>query len=172
SPSRRAHQRKGRGEAAVKPPPRETPGPLSALVAAALSPCPRLRARGNLGGGRVSKRLALQGIVKLGTGRRRMRQKPIIAWLVVALCAVIGFAAPAKALDKVKVVIPQNSVFILNYMAGKDAGIFSKHGIDIDIDARPFAGFLAGLPSKATMAVTYSGMDAILKMNQGVDWVI
>jgi ABC-type nitrate/sulfonate/bicarbonate transport system substrate-binding protein len=102
-----------------------------------------------------------------------MRQKPIIvAWLAIALCTVLGYATRAEALDKVHVVIPQNSVFILNYMGGKDAGIFSKHGIDIDIDARPFAGFLASLPSKQTMAVTYSGMDAVLKMNQGVDWVI
>ncbi|MGH9811245.1 MAG: ABC transporter substrate-binding protein, partial [Terriglobia bacterium] len=101
-----------------------------------------------------------------------MRQKPIIAWLAIALCAVVGCATRAEALDKVKVVIPQNSVFILNYFGGKDAGIFSKHGIDLDIDARPFAGFLAGLPAKECMAVTYSGMDAVLKMNQGVDWVI
>ena len=57
-------------------------------------------------------------------------------------------------------------------MGGKDAGIFSKHGIDLDVDARPFAGFLAGLPSKQCMAVTYSGIDAIQKINEGLDWVI
>jgi ABC-type nitrate/sulfonate/bicarbonate transport system substrate-binding protein len=78
----------------------------------------------------------------------------------------------AHALDKVQIVIPQSSVFVLNWNGAKDAGIFRKHGIDLEIDARPFAGFLAGLPSKQTMSTTYSGIDAILKMNQGLDWVI
>jgi ABC-type nitrate/sulfonate/bicarbonate transport system substrate-binding protein len=81
-----------------------------------------------------------------------------------------GFAAPA--LQPVKVVIPQESVFVLNYMGAKDAGVFAKHGIDLEIDARPFAGFLAGLPSKQCSAVTYSGIDAIEKINEGLDWVI
>ena len=81
-----------------------------------------------------------------------------------------AFAAPT--LQPVKVVIPQESVFVLNYMGAKDAGVFAKHGIDLDIDARPFAGFLAGLPSKQCMAVTYSGIDAIQKINEGLDWVI
>ncbi len=81
-----------------------------------------------------------------------------------------GLADPA--LKKVKVVIPASSVFVLSYFGGKDAGIYQKHGIDLDIDARPFAGFLAGLPSKQCMAVTYSGIDAIQKINEGLDWVI
>lgn len=76
------------------------------------------------------------------------------------------------ALQKVKVVIPQASVFVLNYMGAKDAGVFSRHGIDLEIDPRPFAGFLAGLPSQQCMAMTYSGMDAIQKINEGLDWVI
>lgn len=78
----------------------------------------------------------------------------------------------APSLQKVKCVIPQNSVFCLNYLGAKDAGVFAQHGIDIDIDPRPFAGFLAGLPSKACMAVTYSGIDAIQKINEGVEWAI
>jgi ABC-type nitrate/sulfonate/bicarbonate transport system substrate-binding protein len=73
---------------------------------------------------------------------------------------------------RVKVVIPQNSVFVLNYLGGKDAGVFSEHGIDLDADPRPFAGFLAGLPSKQCMAATYSGIDAIQKINEGLDWAI
>jgi ABC-type nitrate/sulfonate/bicarbonate transport system substrate-binding protein len=81
-----------------------------------------------------------------------------------------AYAAPALA--KLKVVIPANSVFVLNYMGGKDAGIFAKHGIDLEVDARPFAGFLAGLPSKQCNAVTYSGIDAIQKINEGLDWAI
>ena len=60
----------------------------------------------------------------------------------------------------------------MNYLGGKDAGVFSKYGIDLDIDPRPFAGYLAGLPSKQCMAVTHSGIDAIQKMNEGLDWVI
>jgi ABC-type nitrate/sulfonate/bicarbonate transport system substrate-binding protein len=81
-------------------------------------------------------------------------------------------ASAAPALQKVKIVIPQSSVFVLNYMGAKDAGVFAKAGIDLEIDPRPFAGFLAGLPSKQCMAATYSGMDAIEKINEGVDWVI
>jgi ABC-type nitrate/sulfonate/bicarbonate transport system substrate-binding protein len=57
-------------------------------------------------------------------------------------------------------------------MGARDAGVFRRHGIDIDIDARPFAGFLAGLPSKACMVTTYSGLDAILKMTQGMDLAV
>ena len=76
------------------------------------------------------------------------------------------------ALQKVKAVIPQSSVFCLNYLGGKDAGVFAKHGIDLEADPRPFAGFLAGLPSRQCMADTYSGMDAILKIDEGVDWAI
>jgi ABC-type nitrate/sulfonate/bicarbonate transport system substrate-binding protein len=81
-------------------------------------------------------------------------------------------ARAAPALQKVKIVIPQNSVFCLNYLGAKDAGVFAQHGIDLDVDPRPFAGFLAGLPSKACMAATYSGIDAIQKINEGVGWVI
>jgi NitT/TauT family transport system substrate-binding protein len=34
---------------------------------------------------------------------------------------------------------------------------------------RPFAGYLASLPAKQTMVTTYSGLDAISKMNDGLD---
>jgi ABC-type nitrate/sulfonate/bicarbonate transport system substrate-binding protein len=81
-------------------------------------------------------------------------------------------ADPAPALQKVKMIIPAESVFCLNYPGAKDAGIFAKHGIDLDYDPRPFAGFLAGLPSQQCMADTYSGIDAIQKINEGLDWVI
>jgi NitT/TauT family transport system substrate-binding protein len=81
-------------------------------------------------------------------------------------------ARAAPALQKIKIVIPQQSVFVLTYLGGKDAGVFAKYGIDLDVDARPFAGFLAGLPSKQCFAVTYSGIDAIDKINEGLDWVI
>jgi ABC-type nitrate/sulfonate/bicarbonate transport system substrate-binding protein len=78
----------------------------------------------------------------------------------------------APALQQVHVVIPQSSVFVLNYLGAKDAGVFAKDGIDLNVDPRPFAGFLAGLPSRQCLATTYSGMDAIQKINEGVDWVI
>ena len=81
-------------------------------------------------------------------------------------------ANSATALQQVKIVIPAESVFVLNYMGAKDAGVFAKHGIDLDIDPRPFAGFLAGLPSQQCMTDTYSGIDAVQKINEGLDWVV
>ena len=92
--------------------------------------------------------------------------------LAVPIAAAVGTRARARALDPVKVVIPENSVFVLSWLGAKDAGVFEKHGIDLEVDVRPFAGFLAGLPSKECMATTYSGIDAIEKINQGVDWAI
>lgn len=93
--------------------------------------------------------------------------------LAVSL-GMMAIAVPtaAHALDKVKAVIPQNSVFILNWQGARDAGVFAKHGIDLEVDARPFAGYLAGLPSKECDASTYSGIDAILKMNQGMNLAV
>jgi ABC-type nitrate/sulfonate/bicarbonate transport system substrate-binding protein len=96
----------------------------------------------------------------------------LTACLALLTSVVVGAPALAQSLEKVSVIIPQNSVFVLNWIGAKDAGVFSKHGIDIEVDARPFAGFLAGMPSKAAMVGTYSGLDAILKMNQGLDWAI
>ena len=94
------------------------------------------------------------------------------ACLAVLMAAFLGTPGSAQTLEKVSVVIPQNSVFVLSWMGAKDAGIFRKHGFDVDVDARPFAGFLASLPSKQCMVTTYSGLDAILKMDQGLDWAI
>ena len=101
-----------------------------------------------------------------------MRTKSILACLVVLAPLLFAASASAQALQKVKVVIPQNSVFILNWMGANDAGIFRKHGIDLEIDARPFAAFLAALPAKVCPTSTYSGMDAVAKMNEGQDWAV
>jgi len=101
-----------------------------------------------------------------------MRRSFVLAALAAVALAVAVAAGPARALDAVTVVIPRDSVFVLNYNGAKDAGIFKKHGIDLTIDARPFAGFLAGLPSKQAMVSTYSGIDAIHKIDEGLDWVI
>jgi len=103
------------------------------------------------------------------------RRNLLHAGLGTLAAAAVGgrtrsFADPA--LKKVSVVIPVESVFVLNWMGAKDAGVFAKHGIDLQIDPRPFAGFLAGLPSKQCLAVTYSGIDAILKIDEGLDWAI
>ena len=96
------------------------------------------------------------------------------AQICVALlaCAVVGAPTWAHALEKVKVVIPQNSVFVLNWMGANDAGVFRKHDIDLEVDARPFAGFLAALPARQSMVGTYSGIDAVSKMNEGLDLVV
>lgn len=96
----------------------------------------------------------------------------ITACLTLLASILVNIPTAAQALDKVKVIIPQNSAFVLNWNGGKDAGIFRKHGIDVEVDARPFGGFLAGLPSKASMVGTYSGMGAVEKMNQGVEWAV
>ncbi len=103
------------------------------------------------------------------------RRSLLLAGLGSLTTAAIGTRMTAEATpaqQNVKIVVPRDSIFVLNYMGAKDAGVFSKHGIDLDIDARPFAGFLAGLPSQQCMATTYSGIDAIEKINQGLDWVI
>ncbi|HEY7244941.1 MAG TPA: ABC transporter substrate-binding protein [Xanthobacteraceae bacterium] len=103
------------------------------------------------------------------------RRSLLLAAVGSLTTGAIGARVPVyadPALAKVKVVIPQNSVFVLSYLGGKDAGVFSEHGIDLDADPRPFAGFLAGLPSKQCMTTTYSGMDAIQKINEGLDWVV
>jgi ABC-type nitrate/sulfonate/bicarbonate transport system substrate-binding protein len=103
------------------------------------------------------------------------RRSLLLAGLGSLTTAAFGDRMTAHAdpaLQDVHIVIPQESVFVLNYMGAKDAGVFSKHGINLAIDPRPFAGFLAGLPSKQCMATTYSGIDAIQKINEGVDWVI
>jgi NitT/TauT family transport system substrate-binding protein len=105
------------------------------------------------------------------TTRRALLRSGLGSLAAVAAGARLT-ASAEPALQKVSIVIPQSSVFVLNYMGAKDAGVFAKAGIDLEIDPRPFAGFLAGLPSKQCMAATYSGMDAIEKINEGVDWVI
>lgn len=79
-------------------------------------------------------------------------------------------AAPTP--QKVKAIIPQSSVLVLSFYGGSNAGIYAKHNIDLEIDPRPFAGYLAGLPSKQCMAAPYPTMDAIAKISQGVDWTI
>ncbi|MFQ5851385.1 MAG: ABC transporter substrate-binding protein [Candidatus Binatia bacterium] len=100
-------------------------------------------------------------------------KKAIMLGFLGLLFTVVG-SAPAlgQTLKKVKITAPRNSVFILNYFGGRDAGIFRKHGIDLEIDARPFKGHMAGLPAKEVPVTTYAGTAAIARINKGLDWVI
>jgi len=101
-----------------------------------------------------------------------MKSKLILVCLTALIPVVASAPALAQTAEKVTAVIPQNSVFILNWNGAKDAGVFAKHGIDLTVDARPFAGFLAAVPAKEALATTYSGIDAISKMNEGLDLAI
>jgi NitT/TauT family transport system substrate-binding protein len=101
-----------------------------------------------------------------------MKSKLILVCLTALIPIVASAPALAQTAEKVTAVIPQNSVFILNWNGAKDAGVFAKHGIDLTVDARPFAGFLAAVPAKEALATTYSGIDAISKMNEGLDLAI
>lgn len=103
-----------------------------------------------------------------------MKKAIMLAILGVLVSVSVSVSAPVMAQDlkKIKIVIPRNSVFVLNYFGGRDAGIYRKHGIDLEIDARPFKGFAASLPSKEAMVTTYPGTAAIAKINKGLDWVI
>jgi len=101
-----------------------------------------------------------------------MASKLLLACVTVLIPVVASAPGAAGTLEKVTAVIPQNSVFVLNWNGANDAGVFKKHGIDLTVDVRPFAGFLAAIPSKEALATTYSGIDAISKMNEGLDLAI
>ncbi len=101
-----------------------------------------------------------------------MKKSMMLASLGLLVSVVVSAPVPAQAVEKIKIVIPRNSVFVLSYFGARDAGVYRKHGFDLEIDARPFKGFVAGLPSKETMVTTYSGTAAIAKINAGLDWVI
>jgi ABC-type nitrate/sulfonate/bicarbonate transport system substrate-binding protein len=103
---------------------------------------------------------------------RRSLLKAGLGSLTAAAVGGRSAAHAAPAPQKVNVVIPQSSALVLSFYGGANAGIYAKHGIDVEIDARPFAGYLAGLPGKQCMAAPYPNMDAIEKINEGVDWVI
>jgi len=96
--------------------------------------------------------------------------------MLAAICLfVIGLASPSQAaseLKPVRIVIPRNSVFILSYFGARDAGIYRKHGIDLEIDARPFQGFMAALPSREVLVTTFAGTAAIARIARGMDLVI
>lgn len=101
-----------------------------------------------------------------------MKKATILTLFSLFLAILVSAPVMAQALKKVKVVIPLNSVLILSYFAGRDAGIWRKHGIDLEIDARTFKAFSASLPSKEIFVATYAGLTAIARINEGLDWVV
>ena len=77
-----------------------------------------------------------------------MKKAIVLAALGLSLVMFVSASVRAQALKKVKITTPRNSVFILNYFGGRDAGIWRKHGIDLEIDPRPFKGHMAALPAR------------------------
>ena len=77
---------------------------------------------------------------------KRMGWVGALAGFLILRAMVSHAASDLKA---VKMVIPRGSTFVLSYYAARDAGIFRKHGIDVEVDARPFAGFMSALPNLA-----------------------
>jgi NitT/TauT family transport system substrate-binding protein len=99
----------------------------------------------------------------------------MIGWfsaLVLFLGMSVSAANAASDLKTVKMVIPRGSTFVLSYFGARDAGIFRKHGIEVEVDARPFAGFMAGLPGRQVMIGTYAGLNAVEQMNNGKDMIV
>ena len=83
-----------------------------------------------------------------------MKKFTMLACLGVFVSAFAVAPAMAQNLKKIKIVIPRNSVFVLNYFGAREAGVYRKHGIDLEIDARPFKGYAASLPAKEAMVTT------------------
>lgn len=98
-----------------------------------------------------------------------------MSWLAALVLFLAGFPATsqaASALKTVKMVIPRGSTFVLSYNGARDAGIFRKHGIEVEVDARPFAGFLSALPGRQVLVGTYAGLNAIDQMNNGKEMIV
>lgn len=99
-------------------------------------------------------------------------KKFLVLALGLFLSASPEFSLAADALKPVRIVIPRNTIWVLSYFGARDAGVFQKHGIDIQIDDRPFAGFMASFPSRDSLVGTFAGLAAIERINQGSDIVI
>jgi ABC-type nitrate/sulfonate/bicarbonate transport system substrate-binding protein len=95
---------------------------------------------------------------------------------LVTLALLVTFSAlraeAASDLKTVKMYIPRGALFVLSYFGARDAGIFRKHGIDLQVEARPFAGFMAALPSREVRVGTWAGLNAVEQMNEGKDMVV
>ena len=106
------------------------------------------------------------------------KMKKALMFMCLGLIVSVSAIAPVMAEndkiknDKIKIVTVRGGSFLLNYFGGRDAGIYRKYGIDLEIDLRPFKGYAASLPTKQCMVTTYMGLSAISKINKGFDWVI
>ena len=101
-----------------------------------------------------------------------MKKSMLFACLCWVVSVFVTTSVDAGKLKKVKVTAARNSILILYTYGPKDAGIFKKHGIDLEIDVRPFKGHMAGLPAGEVPCTTYAGTAAIARINSGLDWVI
>ena len=101
-----------------------------------------------------------------------MKKTTILACLGLLASAVAVAPVTAQDLKKVKITVPRNSVLLLSAFGARDAGIFRKHGVDLEIDARPFKGHMTGLPAKEVPVANYAGTAAIARINKGLDMVI
>ena len=101
-----------------------------------------------------------------------MRRYTWTGLLAIALVSFLACEAAAADLHKVKVTAGRNSIISMLYLAGEMAGIFEKHGIDVDVDVRPFKGHMAALPAKEVPCSSYAGTAAIARIAKGLDFVI
>ena len=101
-----------------------------------------------------------------------MKKSILFACLCCVVSVFVTTSVDAGKLKKVKVTAARNSILILYTYGPKEAGIFEKHGIDLEIDVRPFKGHMAGLPAGEVPCTTYAGTAAIARINMGLDWVI
>ena len=101
-----------------------------------------------------------------------MKHSILFACLCWVVSVFVTTSVDAGKLKKVKITAARNSILMLYSYGPRDAGIFKKHGIDLEIDNRPFKGHLAGLPAGEVPCTTYAGTAAIARINKGLDWVI
>ena len=101
-----------------------------------------------------------------------MKKSMLFACLCWVVSVFVTTSVDAGKLKKVKVTAARNSILILYTYGPKEAGIFKKHGIDLEIDVRPFKGHMTGLPAGEVPCTTYAGTAAIARINKGLDWVI
>ena len=101
-----------------------------------------------------------------------MKHSILFACLCWVVSVFVTTSVDAGKLKKVKITAARNSILMLYSYGPKDAGIFKKHGIDLEIDNRPFKGHMAGLPAGEVPCTTYAGTAAIARINKGLEWVI
>ena len=101
-----------------------------------------------------------------------MKHSILFACLCWVVSVFVTTSVDAGKLKKVKITAARNSILMLYSYGPRDAGIFKKHGIDLEIDNRPFKGHMAGLPAGEVPCTTYAGTAAIARINKGLEWVI